>query len=347
MRVLVTGISGRIGANLAKTLAAAGHEVRGLVWPRDRRSDKLQGLPVELVEGSLTNPDDVQASVAGMEVICHLGAAFQGGGPFSNEEYFEINVRGTFNMLEAAQGLGDGLRQFFFASSDAIYDKYLPGGVAEPIQEDHFPLEPRGIYALTKHLGEDVCRGYARTMGLPLTIFRFALTVAGDEILEFGQFYLDHWRRTYAALAGAEAEAVRRQLEAAAATYGPRCLVLARDAQGRSYQKHIADVHDIVVGFMAALGNPAAVGQVFHLAAPRAFTWEEAIPYLAEKLGFPYVDVRLAGHVPTQYAFDLSKGARLIGYRPAYDIFRMIDEGLALRRGEHLDVVPTHAPGIR
>lgn len=344
MRILVTGISGRIGANLAKTLAAAGHEVRGLVWARDRRSDKLRDLPVELVEGSLTSQEDVNAAVAGIDVVCHLGAAFQGGGPFSNEEYFDINVRGTFNMLEAAQGVG-GLQQFFFASSDAIYDKYLPNGVPEPIQEDAYPLEPRGIYALTKQVGEDLCRGYARNAGLPITIFRFALTVAGEEILDFGQFYLEHWQRAYAKLEGAEAEAVRRQLDDAAAEHGPRTLVLARDAQGRSYQKHIADVHDIVAGFTAALGNPAALGQAFHLAAPRAFTWEEAIPYLAQKLDLPYVEVRLAGHVPTYYAFDLSKGARLIGYRPSYDIFRMIDEGLALRRGEVVDVVPTQSRG--
>lgn len=345
MRILVTGISGRIGANLAKTLAAAGHEVRGLVWARDRRSDKLHDLPVELVEGSLTSREDVNAAVAGMEVICHLGAAFQGGGPFSSEDYFDINVRGTFNMLEAAQGLGGGLRQFFFAGTDAIYDKYLPNGVPEPIQEDIYPLEPRGMYALTKQLGEDLCRGYARTVGLPVTIFRFALTVAGEEILDFGQFYLEHWQRAYAKLEGAEAETVRRQLAEAESIHGPRTLVLARDAQGRSYQKHIADVHDIVAGFMAALGKPAAIGQVFHLAAPRPFTWEEAIPYLAEKLDLPYVDVRLTGYVPTHYAFDMSKGARLIDYQPSYDIFRMIDEGLALRRGEALDVVPTHARG--
>ncbi|HXF64465.1 MAG TPA: NAD(P)-dependent oxidoreductase [Caldilineaceae bacterium] len=343
MNILITGISGRIGANLAKALVEAGHQVRGLVWPRDRRPEKLAGLPVELVEGSLVNPTEVDAAVAGTEAICHLGAAFQGGGPFSATDYFEINVRGTFNMLEAAQRQGDRLQHFFFASTDAIYDKYLPNGVPEPIREDHFPLTPRGHYALSKQLGEDLCRGYARNEGLPVTIFRFALTVAGDEILDFRQFYLDHWREVYSKLAGPDAEAVVAELEGAAAKHGRQALLLARDAQGRSYKKHIADVHDIVAGFLAALGKPEAVGQTFQLAAPRAFTWEEAIPYLAEKLGLPYVDVRLAGHTPTYYEFDLSKGARLLGYRPSYDIFRMIDEGMALRQGRPVDVVPTYA----
>ncbi len=342
MKVLITGISGRIGANVAKVLAEEGHTIRGLVWARDRRSGKLAGLPAEFVEGDLTDPAAVEEAVDGVDAICHLGAAFQGGGPFTNEEYFEINVRGTFNILEAALRRGDALRHFIFASSDAIYDKYLPDGVPEPIREDTFPVRPRGFYALTKQLGEDLCMGYWRNQGLPLTIFRFALTVAGDEILDFRQFYLDHWQQAYAKLQGPEAEAVREQLAAAAAEHGPRCLVLARDANGCSYRKHIADVHDIVAGFRAALGKEAALGQVFQLAAPRAYTWEEAVPYLAEKLDLPWVDVRLAGHVPTNYEFDISKGRELLGYAPSYDIFRMIDEGMALRSGQTVDVVPTH-----
>lgn len=342
MRVLITGISGRIGANLAKALVAAGHTVRGLVWARDRRTDKLADLRVELVEGSLTERRDVDAAVAGMDAICHLGAAFQGGGPFTTEEYFEINVRGTFNMLEAAKQRGPALRHFIFASTDALYEKYVPGGLSEPIREDEMPPAATGHYAVSKHVAEDLCRGYARTEGLPLTVFRFAMTLAGDEILDFPQFYLPYWRRVYAKRTDPAAASVAAQLEAAAAQHSDRCLVVARDENGRSYKKHIADVHDIVAGFLAGLGNPAAFGQVFQLAAPRAFTWEEAVPYLADKLGLPWIDVCLAGHVPTYYEFDLSKGARLIGYRPSYDIFRMIDEGIALRGGQAVDVVPTH-----
>ena len=342
MHILVTGISGRIGANLAKSLLEAGHTVRGLVWERDRRLEKFATMDVELLEGNLTNPEDVAAAVEGVDAIYHLGAAFQGGGPFTNSEYFEINVRGTFNILEAANAWGSKLQQFVFASSDARYNKYLPNGVAEPIREDDFPLEPGGQYALTKLLGEDLCRGYARSEKMPVTICRFALTVAGDEILDFRQFYLSNWRKDYAQLRSPEAEAVASQLEEAASTYGERCLVLARDGNGRSYKKHIADVHDIVSGLEMVLGKESALGQVFQLAAPRAFTWEEAIPYLAEKLELPYIDIKLAGHVPTYYEFDLSKGRQLLGYEPSYDIFRMIDEGLALRAGLAVGVVPTH-----
>jgi UDP-glucose 4-epimerase len=342
MHILITGISGRIGANLAKALLDAGHSVRGLIWERDRRIEKFATMKVELVEGTITSPDDVARAVEGVEAIYHLGAAFQGGGPFTNSEYFEINVRGTFNMLEAAHARGSSLQQFVFASTDAIYSKYLPNGISEPIREDEFPLEPGGIYALTKLLGEDLCRGYTRNEGLPITICRFALTVAGDEILDFRQFYLSHWRKAYANLTSPEAQAVATQLEDAAARLGENALVLARDGNGRSYKKHIADVHDIVAGLVAVLGKDRALGETFQLAAPKAFTWEEAIPYLAEKSDLPWVDVHLAGHVPTFYEFDLSKGRKLLGYAPSYDILRMIDEGLAMREGKEVGVVPTH-----
>lgn len=343
MKILITGISGRIGANLAKTLVKAGHEVRGLVWANDRRLDKLAALDVELVEGTIENPTDVEKAAAGVEVICHLAGAFQGGGPFTDQQYFEINVCGTFNILQAARQLGDRLQHFFYASTDAIYDKYIPGGVPEPIREDIFKIAPVGQYALTKYLGEELCHGYFRTYKLPVTVFRFALAVAGDEILNFSQFYLRHWLNAYERMQGEAAAQVRAELQRLRPedeATAQRCLLIARDEQGRSYKKHIADVRDIVAGFTAALGKPAVIGETFQLAAPTPYTWEETIPYLAARLDAPYVDVRLAGHVPTFYEFDLSKGARLFDYRPAYDIFRMIDQALAFRAGETTGVIP-------
>ena len=65
------------------------------------------------------------------------------------------------------------------------------------------------------------------------------------------------------------------------------------------------------------------------------------MPYLAQKLGVDYVDVQLADNTPTYYEFDLSKGTRLIGYQPQFDIFKMIDSAVAFRQGTTSDVIPT------
>ena len=95
MKILITGITGRIGANVAAKLRTEGHDIRGLVWPKDPRIEKLEPLGIELIEGSLTSVDDVNGVVEGVDAIYHLGAAFQGGGPFSENDYFDINIRGT------------------------------------------------------------------------------------------------------------------------------------------------------------------------------------------------------------------------------------------------------------
>ena len=339
MKILITGISGRIGANLAKTLAEAGHSVRGLVWTHDKRLDKLAQLKLELIEGDLVKPEDVAEATQGVEVIYHLGAAFQGGGPFSNEQYFDINLRGTFNLLEAARQQSKTLRQFFFASTDALYNKYLPGGMSEPIREDALPPEPSGQYALTKTLGEQMSLGYQRTYGLPVTVFRFALVVAGDEILDFPQFRLSHWLKVYQQTKAAESLSVWRLLQMVKTNQ--ERLVIARDAQGRAWKKHIVDVRDIVHGLVGGLYNPNINGEVIQLAAPQPFTWDQAVPYLADRLDLDYVDLHLSDRAPTFYEFDLAKARRLLNYNPQYDIFKMIDSAIAFRQGNEMDVIPT------
>jgi len=322
MNILITGITGRIGANLAVQLVQQGHKVRGLVWPRDPRVEKLQGLGLELINGSLTERADVDRVSEGMDAIYHLGAAFQGGGPFSEEEYFEINVRGTFNMLKAARA--QKVSQFIFASSDALYEKYIPGGMTAPITEET-PRKARGSYALTKALGEEMCTGYWLGYRLPTTVLRFAMVRGADEILDFDQFYLSKMRNT-PGLEGLWEDEER--------------LVLLKDEQGRFFKKHIADVRDIVHGCLCALGKERAFGEIYQLAGPKAFTWDEAVLRLSEILHIPFIEATSKG-TPTYYEFDTIKAETQIGFQPSYDIVRMIVDALSFQRGEDIGVLPT------
>ena len=323
MRVLITGITGRIGANLAKQLVERGHQLRGLVWPRDPRMENLKKMQIELVEGSLTELATVEQAIEGIEVVYHLGAAFQGGGPFTDEEFFEINVRGTFNMLEAARRV-KGMGQFLFASSDAVYDKYVPGGMNAPIDEQT-PRVPKGAYALTKALGEELCNGYWQSYQVPTTILRFAMVWAVDEILEFPQFYLSKMKEVHP--------------ELAALWQGEECAVLLKDQRDRPFKKHIADVRDIVHGCLCALDKERALGETFQLAGPRAFTWDEVSYRLAELRDMPHVEAAVKA-TPTFYEFNLRKAEEYLGFSPSCDIVRMIVDALNYQRGEDIGVLP-------
>ena len=219
MNILITGITGRIGGNLAVALLNAGHTVRGLVWPKDPRTEKLEGLDLDLQEGSLTSFEDIARVMEGIEAVYHLGAAFQGGGPFKDTDYFDINVRGTFNMLKAAVE-NDQLKQFLFASTDAIYAKYPPEGMSAPIREDDIEKRPSGWYALSKSVGEELCNGYHRTYDLPLTILRFCMVAGAGEILDFRQFYLSK---------------LKGRTELKDLWNGEERLLLLKDASGRPY----------------------------------------------------------------------------------------------------------------
>src|SRR5688500_5257557 len=72
--VLVTGATGRIGANLCRALLARGYRVRAVVLPGDPAVAKLEGLDVEIVETDLQDAPAVVEVCAGVDAICHLAA---------------------------------------------------------------------------------------------------------------------------------------------------------------------------------------------------------------------------------------------------------------------------------
>ena len=170
MNVLVTGVTGRVGRNFARSMIASGHQVRGLVMADDPGLENSVDDGVAVVIGNLRDPEAAAEAVAGVDKVMHLGAMMLWGSEDMNPILMQDNIVGTFNLLHAASAAG--VSRLVFASSDEVYPslhaKYLP------IDESH-PREPYSFYGLTKVTGEELLHYYRRANGLPTAIARFSL----------------------------------------------------------------------------------------------------------------------------------------------------------------------------
>ncbi|HEX2326080.1 MAG TPA: NAD(P)-dependent oxidoreductase [Chloroflexota bacterium] len=333
MNVLVTGAGGRIGQKLVAALIERGDQVRCLVMQQDPAARTLAALgpQVSVFRGNLEYYPEVEPAVAGAEAIVHLGAAM---GSFTDYQFFEANVRGTFHVLQAARRVAPGLRRFVFPSSDAVYEKYVPGGLQSPINPDSSPRDGKGLYALTKILGEEMCWSYLRSYDIPGTVLRFPIARVASELPDFYELWLDGLLTYKRGQQRRDPEAARAVeiLEGLQRQAGDvRHLVVARDEYGQPYQRVYVDVRDVVQAIMLALEQEAAVGQAFPIGGKdQPVSADRIVPYLSQKLKAPYFDVNLPG-IPTCYAHDTRKTEVLLGYRPRYDVFAMIDEAVAAR----------------
>jgi nucleoside-diphosphate-sugar epimerase len=356
MNILITGITGRVGANIAKHFLGKGHGVRGLVWPGDRQAEKLQQTlkqvqgenRLEIVEGDLKSLADVKRAAEGQEVILHLGAAFQAGGPFTPEQYFDTNIKGVFSVCEAALGLGGRLKHLIFTSTDATYSKYPPDGLADPvINEANVPQGSTDWYAFSKIEGEHLVSRYVRHEKLRATVIRFPMVWGAGEVLEYGQFRLSYWLKAFQSRTDPEGAATYRalkKLDNGPALGGGRIaerLIIACDRSGRPWKKHCIEVRDIVHAYDRAIANEKTYGNTYQIAGPGPFTWDEVAPLLAKHLDLPVSRVNLAGVPPTYYEFDLSAAKRDFGFSPSVTMKETIEEAARYRREGGGELIPT------
>lgn len=170
-KLLVTGASGLVGANLVRSLLEQGREVRALAHT-DQRA--LDGLDIETVSADVRDQAALVRAMAGVELVYHLAASISlemDSGP----EMEAINARGTHNVVEAC--LQCGVRRLVhFSSVDALRQE--PFG--QPVDENR-PLIDAGLpagsvanippYDLSKAQGErEVLAGIER--GLDAVIIR-------------------------------------------------------------------------------------------------------------------------------------------------------------------------------
>ncbi|HET9541669.1 MAG TPA: NAD-dependent epimerase/dehydratase family protein [Acidimicrobiales bacterium] len=166
MRVLVTGGAGFIGANLCRSLLADGHDVRVLDDLSTGRVGNLDGLSLDLVEGSIVEPAVVAGAAADVDRIVHLAA--RASVPRSIAEpvaAHEANVTGTVNVLEAARPRG---LPVIVASSSSVY-----GDTAVSPKHEDLPVAPRSPYAASKLATEGYALAYGVAYALPVLALRF------------------------------------------------------------------------------------------------------------------------------------------------------------------------------
>jgi nucleoside-diphosphate-sugar epimerase len=161
MTVLVTGVTGLVGARLLPRLVEAGVECRVLV-----RGGQAVPAGVSTVEGDLFDASSLAQAVAGVSAIIHLAAVFRTP---DTDLIWKSNLDGTRNLIAAAQAHAPEVR-FIMASTSNVYNMDSP----RPGREDD-AADPKQAYPASKLAAEKELR----SSGLNWSVLRFGF-VYGD-----------------------------------------------------------------------------------------------------------------------------------------------------------------------
>ena len=165
---VVTGGAGFIGSHLVDALLAENIKVRIIDNYSTGRPENLTHVSgkVDVVEADIASGGSWQKSIQDADWVFHLGALADIVPSIQRpEEYFQANVNGTFNVLEAAKHAE--VKRFVYAASSSCYgipDVYPTSELAE--------IRPQYPYALTKRLGEELVMHWAQVYQLPAVALR-------------------------------------------------------------------------------------------------------------------------------------------------------------------------------
>ena len=172
-RVVVVGGAGLIGSHVVdrltredvKEIVVYDNFTRGTIGNLDQA---LLDPRVKVFElgGDILHTDILQASFEQTDVVFHLAALWLLHCHEFPQSAFEVNIRGTFNVLEACRL--KGVKKLVYSSSASVYGDALE----IPMTEDH-PYNNRTFYGATKIAGEHMARAYHQRYGLDYVALRY------------------------------------------------------------------------------------------------------------------------------------------------------------------------------
>lgn len=117
MKVLITGASGLLGNHITRLLLSGGHQVRAMI-ENEKANHGLDALPLEKIICDIRDPLQVHGCLRGMDVLIHA-AADTSVWPSHSEKVYDINVRGTENLIDEA--ILSNIKRFVYVSSACAF----------------------------------------------------------------------------------------------------------------------------------------------------------------------------------------------------------------------------------
>lgn len=297
-RYLVTGGSGFVGAEIVATLAARGDQVVAFDLRSSPRLDALlvQYKTVSFVAGEIVEWAGVAAILQELrpEAVVHCAAIVGVRASLDAPiQTMRVNVEGSMNVLEAMRLFG--VRRMVHMSSEETYGHFQ----SDVVTEDH-PQNPLMAYGVSKVAVEQLGRSYVQRYGL--------------ECL--------HVRACWVYGPGLPRARVPNTLIAAAAAGKPLHL-----ERGGDFKVDHTYIDDIVDGTIRVLDHADHPFDAYHIASGKASSVAEIVAILKELV--PGADLSVGPgmieFVPglpvwQKGALDISRAAKVLGYRPRYDI---------------------------
>lgn len=176
MKSLVTGATGFVGAAVVRALVKDGADVRVLARPGSDRSN-LRAYSVEQVFGDLRDKESLRNALAGCRHLYHVAAHYALWAKDSSV-FYDINVSGTRNLLEAARDVG--VERIVYCSTIGAIGLPPDGGLGTedtPVSLDQMA----GHYKRSKYLAEREVLKLARE-GLPVVIVNPSAPVGEGDV---------------------------------------------------------------------------------------------------------------------------------------------------------------------
>ena len=245
MKALVTGATGFVGSATVKKLQADGIEVRALV----RDPSKLEAAGVktdDVVIGDITDPEAMDEVLEGVDCAVGIAGTFREPN-LSDERYREVNVDAVRILLE--KSAKHGVKRVVHCSTVGIH-----GNVVGPPATADSPINPDGIYEVTKAEGDKIAREKGKELGLDVIVLRPTPIYGPGDTRLLKLFKMAAKKR----------------------------LIMLGDGSGGYHLVHIDDLAD---AFLLAVKGAGVPGEGYIIGGPERPSLGEMIACLSEVLG--------------------------------------------------------------
>jgi len=312
--LLVTGATGKVGRAFIERLLAeerfAHWHVRALCHQRTPPAHAR----IEAVFGAIQDRAVVQHALQDVTHVLHLATCKE-----TPDDAMDVSVKGLFWLLEGCRTSAT-FRQFILIGGDAAIGHFhYPHPV--PVVETQPPSAYPGCYALSKVLEETMLRQYQIQYGLDSCCLRAPWIMEKDDLryhLSFGPdvFGAPRW----CDLVGADAAAEHQARGA---------IPVLLDQAGAGLQRNFVHVDDLADAILAAIDQPRARHQLMNVCMDEPVDYVRLGDHLARTRGCPLVPIRERYHSTW---LDNSKAKFLLGWRPSYDLERLVESAWAYQR---------------